>query len=91
MEKRVPAVLLGSSDIRRGNDIPRRAQIRQTKPADLPFDMLDRWLGIRYVRQGVRDCGEIDVGGEESVYASVDLCVYYFDDGVYFDADELFQ
>lgn len=91
VRKRIPPLLSSSSNIRCGNDIPRRAQIRKTKPADLPLDMLDCWLGFRHVRQGVRDSGEIDLGGEESIYASEYLCVYHLDNSVYFDTDELFQ
>jgi hypothetical protein len=88
--KRVPAVLSSGCGLCGGHDIPRCAQIREAEPADLPLDLLDGWLGVRYVCQGVRYCGEIDVGGEEPVHASLDICLYYFDDCLYFDADELF-
>ena len=91
VRKRLPPLLPSSSSIRRSNDIPRRAQIRKTEPADLPLDMLDCWLSFRYVRQGIRDSGEVDVGGEKSIYASEYLCVYHLDNSVHFDADELFQ
>jgi len=62
--ERVPPVLFCSCGLCGGHDIPSCAQIREAKSPHLPLDLLDCWIGVRYVCQGVRYCGEIDICGE---------------------------
>lgn len=67
---RLPAVLPAGNHLLISNDLRRLAEIRQKEPAHLYLHLRHCWVIDRHELQGIRDCGQVDVCGWESVYAS---------------------
>jgi hypothetical protein len=88
---RVPNLLPDRRCIRCGYDISSGPKVWEEESSYLLVDLLNSWLGLRYVGEGIWNCCEVDFGGQEPVHAPIDICVHHLNCGLYFDADELFQ
>jgi hypothetical protein len=77
--------------IRSRYDIPSCPKVREEKPSDLLVDLLNGWICLCNVCKGIRNCREIDAGGQQSVHASFNLRVHHPNCSLHLDADELLQ
>jgi hypothetical protein len=88
---RVPHFLPHGRCIRCGYDIPCRTQVWEEEPSHLLVDLLNSRICLRHVGQGFWNCCEVDSSGQQSIHASINICVHHPNSGLYFDPDELFQ
>ena len=74
-----------------GHDLQSCAKIRQEKSVGLSFNMLNSRFSFGDVCKGIRHSRETNLRWHESIQTPFDLCFYYIDHNLYFDADELLQ
>src|SRR5438876_2624229 len=72
-------------------DIQSRADLRKEESAHLPLNLLDGWLRLGYVGQGVWHCLETDPVRKQPIHPSLHLRVCHCHGGEHSDANELFQ
>jgi len=73
------------------HDLSRCAKIWSQEPSRLHLHLLDSWLRLRHVDQGIWYRLETHSGRKQSIHASVDICIHHCGGRLYSDADELFQ
>lgn len=87
---RFPDFLHGRGCLCNCHDLPSCAKIWEEEPSHLPLHLLDGWLCLCHVCQGIRHCREVDFGRQQPIYTPLDLRLHHLDGGLYLDPDELF-
>lgn len=91
LSPRIPFLLPCSGHLLDRHDLPSRTVVRKEEPAHLHFDLLDCWLRLGHVCQGIRYCLEAHIGRSQPIHSALDLRLCHRHWILHFNADELFQ
>lgn len=73
------------------DDLPCRTIIWEEESSNLHLDLLHRWLRLRHVRKGFRNCLETQPRRAQPVQSCVDICFPHRHGFLHSHTDELFQ
>lgn len=88
---RLSAVLSCGCGVCDSHDLQDCPDPRQEEPTDLPIHLLDCWICLCHVRQGVWHCRQTHLCRQQPVQARLHIRLHDFDGRVHSGTDELLQ